>query len=138
MNVAINLYDGSYHDVDSSEIAFKIAASQAFQDAAKKAQPTLLEPIMKIEVVIPDEFLGDVNGDLLSRRGQVEGVEDRGSLKVIDAKVPLAEIFGYTTHLRSITGVVEHQQWSLLVIWRYQNLSLKKLSNDERGNYHER
>ena len=104
VNVAVNLYDGSYHEVDSSEIAFKIASSKAFSDGARQALPTLLEPIMSIEVVVPEEHLGDVNSDLSSRRGQVEGMEDRNALKVIRAKVPLAEIFGYTTALRSITG----------------------------------
>ena len=104
VNVAVDLYDGSYHEVDSSEIAFKIAASQAFQDGARKASPALLEPVMSMEVVVPDESMGDVNGDLSSRRGQVEGMEDRNMLKVIRAKVPLAELFGYTTNLRSITG----------------------------------
>ena len=104
VNVAVDLYDGSYHEVDSSEIAFKIAASAAFQAGAKQANPALLEPMMSVEVVIPDENMGDVNGDLSSRRGQVEGMEDRGMLKAIKAKVPLAEMFGYTTNLRSITG----------------------------------
>ena len=104
VNVAVDLYDGSYHEVDSSEIAFKIAASQAFREGVKKANPVLLEPIMSLEVLIPEESLGDVNGDLSSRRGQLEGTEDRGHLKAIHAKVPLAELFGYTTTLRSITG----------------------------------
>ena len=104
VNVAVELYDGSYHDVDSSEVAFKIAASIAFKEGALSAQPVLLEPTMNLEVIIPDENLGDVNGDLSSRRGQVEGMEERGMLKVIKAKVPLAELFGYTTNLRSITG----------------------------------
>ena len=104
VQVAVDLYDGSYHDVDSSEIAFKIAGSQAIQEAAGRARPTLLEPIMKVEVTVPEEFLGDVNGDLSSRRGQVEGMEDKGMLKAIKSKVPLAELFGYSTTLRSITG----------------------------------
>ena len=104
VNVAVDLYDGSYHDVDSSEIAFKLAGSIAFKGGVQKASPALLEPVMSVEVTIPDENLGDVNGDLSSRRGQVEGMEDRGMLKVIKAKVPLAELFGYTTNLRSITG----------------------------------
>ena len=104
VNVAVDLYDGSYHDVDSSEIAFKIAASQAFKDGVGRAKPVLLEPIMKVEVVVPEEFMGDVNGDLSSRRGQVEGMEDRSDeLKTIQAKVPLSELFGYTTALRSMT-----------------------------------
>ena len=104
VNVSVDLYDGSSHDVDSSEIAFKIAGSQAFQEGAKKARPVLLEPVMKVEVVTPDEFMGDITGDLNSRRGRIEGMEDRGDLKVIKAQVPLAEMFGYTTTLRSLTG----------------------------------
>jgi len=103
VDVSCELFDGSYHEVDSSEIAFKIAASQAFQDAAKRASPVLLEPIMKIEVVTPDKFMGDINGNLNSKRGHVEGTEDRGINKVIHAKVPLSEMFGYTTTIRSMT-----------------------------------
>ncbi|MAJ97327.1 MAG: elongation factor G [Parcubacteria group bacterium] len=103
VDISIDLYDGSFHDVDSSEIAFKIAASQAFQEAAKGAQPVLLEPIMKVEVTTPEQFMGDVNGNLNSMRGQVEGMDDRGNAKVITAKVPLSEMFGYTTTLRSMT-----------------------------------
>ena len=97
------LYDGSFHEVDSSENAFKIAGSIAFQDAAKKANPVLLEPIMKLEVVVPTEFFGDAIGDLSARRGRIEETKDRLNLKVIDAKVPLAEMFGYATSLRSLT-----------------------------------
>ena len=104
VNVAVDLYDGSYHEVDSSEIAFKIAASAAFQQGAKQASPALLEPMMSLEVTVPDDSVGDVSGDLSSRRGQVEEMEDRGNLKVIKAKAPLAELFGYTTNLRSITN----------------------------------
>ena len=104
VNVAVDLYDGSYHEVDSSEIAFKIAASAAFQQGAKQANPALLEPMMSMEVTVPDDSVGDVSGDLSSRRGQVEEMEERGNLKVIKAKVPLAELFGYTTNLRSITN----------------------------------
>ena len=104
VNIAVELYDGSYHEVDSSEIAFKIAASQAFQEGARRASPALLEPVMRMEIVVPEENMGDTNGDISSRRGQVEGMEDRGMLKVIRVKVPLAELFGYTTNLRSITG----------------------------------
>lgn len=103
VNISVDLYDGSYHDVDSSEIAFKIAASQAFQEAARKARPVLLEPIMKIEVVIPEQFMGDITGNLSSKRGQIEGMEDRGALKAVRAFVPLSEMFGYTTQLRSMT-----------------------------------
>jgi len=97
------LYDGSFHEVDSSENAFKIAASMAFQAAAKKAKPVILEPIMKLEVIIPSEFFGDTIGDLSARRGRVEETSDRLNLKVIDAKIPLAEMFGYATTLRSLT-----------------------------------
>ncbi len=103
VNVSCELTFGSYHDVDSSEIAYKIAASQAFQDGAKRAKPVILEPIMKIEVVVPEKFMGDVTGSLSSKRGQIEGMEDRGMLKVIRAMVPLAEMFGYTTQLRSMS-----------------------------------
>jgi len=103
VNIACELTFGSYHDVDSSEIAYKIAASQAFQDAAKRARPVILEPIMKIEVVFPEKFMGDITGSLSSKRGQIEGMEERGMLKVIRAKVPLSEMFGYTTQLRSMT-----------------------------------
>ena len=104
VNVAVDLYDGSYHEVDSSEIAFKIAASAAFQQGVKQASPALLEPMMSLEVTVPDDSVGDVSGDLSSRRGSVEEMEDRGNLKVVKAKVPLAELFGYTTNLRSITN----------------------------------
>ena len=104
VNVSCELTFGSYHDVDSSEIAYKIAASQAFQEAAKRARPVILEPIMKVEVTAPEKFFGDVTGSLSSKRAQIEGFEDRiGGLKVIKAKVPLAEMFGYTTALRSMT-----------------------------------
>ena len=104
VNVAVDLYDGSYHEVDSSEIAFKIAASAAFQAAVRQANPALLEPVMSLEVTAPEDSVGDVSGDLSSRRGHVEEMEDRGNLKVIKAKAPLAELFGYTTNLRSITN----------------------------------
>jgi elongation factor G len=103
IDMSVALYDGSFHEVDSSEIAFKIAGSQALQSAAKRAKPILLEPIMKLEVVIPENFLGDVMGDLSARRGRIEETGDRLNLKVIDAKVPLAQMFGYATSLRSLT-----------------------------------
>ena len=102
-DVRIELYDGSYHDVDSSEMAFKIAGSMAFQDAAKKAKPVLLEPIMKVEVVVPKDYMGDVMGDLASRRGRIQSQEDRGGTQIINARVPLSEMFGYATDLRSRT-----------------------------------
>ncbi len=102
-DVRVILYDGSYHDVDSSEFAFKIAGSMALQDAVKKANPVLLEPIMKIQVVAPDNFIGDITGDLNSKRAQIQQIADRGNNKVVDAIVPLAEMFGYATNLRSLT-----------------------------------
>jgi elongation factor G len=97
------VYDGSYHEVDSSEVAFKIAASKAFQEAVRKADPVLLEPIMKVEVTTPEANMGDVIGDLNSKRAQINEMTDRVNLKVIDAMVPLAEMFGYATSLRSMT-----------------------------------
>jgi elongation factor G len=102
-DVKIELYDGSSHDVDSSEMAFKIAGSMAFQDAAKKAKPVLLEPVMRVEVVVPKEYMGDVMGDLASRRGRIQSQEDRGGTQIINARVPLSEMFGYATDLRSRT-----------------------------------
>jgi len=102
-DVRIELYDGSYHDVDSSEMAFKIAGSMAFQDAAKKARPVLLEPVMRVEVVVPKEYMGDVMGNLSSRRGQIQSQEDRGGTQIIQSRVPLSEMFGYATDLRSRT-----------------------------------
>src|SRR5688500_18219667 len=102
-DVRIERYDGSYHDVDSSEMAFKIAGSMAFQDAAKKAKPVLLEPVMRVEVVVPKEHMGDVMGNLSSRRGQIQSQEDRGGTQIINARVPLSEMFGYATDLRSRT-----------------------------------
>ncbi|MCX8084811.1 MAG: elongation factor G [Calditerrivibrio sp.] len=103
VDVAVTLLDGSYHEVDSSEMAFKIAGSIGFKEACKKASPTLLEPIMKVEVVVPDEYMGDVMGDLNSRRGRIEGMEARGNAQVIRCNVPLKEMFGYATTLRSLT-----------------------------------
>jgi len=102
-DVRIELYDGTYHDVDSSEMAFKIAGSMAFQDAAKKARPVLLEPVMRVEVVVPKEYMGDVMGNLAGRRGQIQAQEDRGGTQIIAARVPLSEMFGYATDLRSRT-----------------------------------
>ena len=101
--VLVELYDGSYHDVDSSEMAFKIAGSMAYQDAAKKAKPIIKEPIMEVEVVVPEEYMGDVIGDLNSRRGHIKHMEPRAGVQVITARVPLSEMFGYSTNLRSMT-----------------------------------
>ncbi len=103
VDISADLYDGSYHEVDSSEIAFKIAASMAFHDAAQKAKPVILEPIMRVEVIVPEQFMGDITGSLSGKRGQIEGMEDRGMNKAVHAKVPLSEMFGYTTTLRSMT-----------------------------------
>ena len=103
VNVSVELWDGSYHEVDSNEMAFKIAASMAVQDACKRANPVILEPMMKVEVITPDKFMGDVTGNLSSKRGLIEGMEDRGMNKVIKAIVPLSEMFGYMTGLRSMT-----------------------------------
>jgi elongation factor G len=103
VDVSCELYDGSYHDVDSSEVAFKIAASMAFKEAALRAKPVILEPMMSVEVVTPDKFMGDVTGNLSSKRAQIEGMEERGMNKAIKAIVPLSEMFGYITVLRSMT-----------------------------------
>jgi elongation factor G len=103
VDVKVTAVDGSYHEVDSSEIAFKIAGSLGFREGVKRADPVLLEPVMKVEVVTPEEFLGDVLGNLNARRGRVEGMESRGTAQVINAVVPLREMFGYATDLRSMT-----------------------------------
>lgn len=103
VDIKARLYDGSFHEVDSSEMAFKIAGSMAFQDGAKKASPVLLEPVMKVEVVAPEEYMGSITGDLNSRRGRIEGMESRPGTQVITAAVPLSEMFGYSTDLRSAT-----------------------------------
>jgi elongation factor G len=103
VDVKVTLFDGSYHEVDSSEMAFKIAGSMAFKEGMRKADPVLLEPIMKVEVVTPEEYMGDVVGDINRRRGMVQGMDDTPSGKVIRCEVPLAEMFGYATDLRSLT-----------------------------------
>ena len=103
VNVSVDLWDGSFHEVDSNEMAFKIAASMAIQDACKMARPVILEPMMKVEVVTPDKFMGDVTGSLSAKRGIIEGMEDRGMNKVVKGVVPLSEMFGYMTNLRSMT-----------------------------------
>jgi elongation factor G len=103
VDVGVTLYDGSYHEVDSSEMAFKIAGSIGFKNAVSQAEPVLLEPIMKVEVLVPEEYMGDVMGDLNSRRGNIEGMDQISGVQVIDALVPLAEMFGYATDLRSRT-----------------------------------
>ena len=114
-DVLVRVVDGSHHEVDSSELAFKIAGSAAFKDGAKRAGAILLEPIMDVEVVVPDEFLGEVLGDLSARRGKITGTDSRAGAKVVKAKVPLAEMFGYATVLRSASqGRATHtMQFSL-------------------------
>jgi elongation factor G len=102
-DVKVTLYDGSYHDVDSSEMAFKLAGSMGFRDGCREANPVILEPMMKVEVEVPEEYMGDVIGDISKRRGQVNGMSDRAGNKIVDAFVPLAEMFGYSTDLRSMT-----------------------------------
>jgi len=102
-DVKVTLYDGSFHEVDSSEIAFKIAGSMALKEAARKAKPVLLEPIMSVEVVVPEEYMGAVVGDINSRRGRIEGMELRGTTQIVKALVPLSEMFGYATDIRSNT-----------------------------------
>jgi elongation factor G len=102
-DLRVTVYDGSYHEVDSSEMAFKIAGSMAIKEVAGKAKPVLLEPVMRVEVVVPDDYMGAVNGDLISRRGRLEGTEIHGGTHIIKAMVPLSEMFGYATDLRSRT-----------------------------------
>ena len=103
VDIKATVYDGSYHDVDSSEMAFKIAGSMAFKAGVAKAEPVLLEPYMKVEVIVPEDYMGDVIGDINSRRGRIEGMESRANAQSIRAFVPLAEMFGYATDLRSKT-----------------------------------
>jgi elongation factor G len=103
VDIKVSLYDGSYHDVDSNEMAFKIAGSMAFKEAARKAKPVLLEPVMDVEVTVPEEYIGTIIGDLNSRRGRIEGMEMVGGTQAIKATVPLSTMFGYATHMRSST-----------------------------------
>ena len=104
VDIKVTVYDGSYHEVDSSEAAFQVAGSMAFKEGMKNANPVLLEPIMKVEVVTPDDYAGDVTGTISSKRGQIEGMDTRGNAQVIKALVPLSEMFGWTTNLRSMTS----------------------------------
>ena len=103
VDIKVTVTDGSYHEVDSSEMAFKMAGSMAFQAACKKANPVIMEPIMKVEVVTPEQFMGDCIGDLNSKRGQIQEMTDRSQMKVVKAMVPLASMFGYVTSLRSMS-----------------------------------
>jgi len=119
VDIKATLYDGSYHEVDSSEIAFKMAGSMALRDGIKKANPVLLEPMMKLEVVTPEQFLGDIISDLNSRRGHIETIDTQGEMYIIYCFIPLAETFGYATRLRSLTqGRATHS----LEFSRYQEL----------------
>ena len=102
-DVSVTLFDGSYHEVDSSELAFKIAGSIAFKEAARGAAPVLLEPVMRVEVVVPEEYMGDIMSDLNARRGRITSMEARGGTQLVNARVPLSEMFGYATDLRSRT-----------------------------------
>ena len=102
-DIKVTVFDGDYHDVDSSEMAFKICSSICVKEACRKAKPVLLEPVMRVEVVVPEEYMGPVNGDLISRRGRLEGTEIAGGTHIIKAMVPLSEMFGYATELRSRT-----------------------------------
>jgi elongation factor G len=114
VDVRATLIDGSYHEVDSSEMAFKIAGSMALKEAARKADPALLEPVMEFEVTTPEEFMGDVMGDVTARRGRIERIDERGGMKTILVLVPLAELFGYATELRSRTqGRAAHSPMQL-------------------------
>ena len=112
-------------------MAFKIAASMALKAAVSKCSPVILEPMMKVEVVIPEEYMGDIMGDVTSRRGRVEGMEARGNAQVVRAMVPLSEMFGYATSLRSNTQGREHSLWCLTTMKKYQSLFLKKLSKNK-------
>ena len=103
IDVKATLFDGSYHDVDSSEAAYKIAASLALKEAAKKCNPVILEPIMDVEVTVPQDYMGDVMGNISAKRGKIDGMESKGNAQIIRASMPLAEMFGYATTLRSIT-----------------------------------
>jgi elongation factor G len=122
------LYDGSYHEVDSDEMAFKIAASMGFKEAAHKASPVLLEPIMSVEVVVPEELMGVTIGDLNSRRGRIEGIEHRAGSQVIKSLVPLAEIFGYASDIRSIT---QGQAQYSIYFYRYEQAPPGTESGDD-------
>ena len=122
----VRLYDGSYHDVDSDALSFEICAQIAFKTAAKQASPKILEPIMKLTVITPEENMGDVIGDLNRRRGQVEGMDDKGGAKVVNGKVPLSEMFGYITDLRTLHQEERLLQWNFLILLRLQGMYLMK------------
>ena len=134
VDVKVELYDGSYHEVDSSEMAFKIAGSMAFKDAMKKADPVILEPIMKVTVIVPEDYMGDVIGDLNSRRGQILGMEARPGAQQINALVPLSEMFGYSNDLRSKTqGRGQYSMEPDSYIEVPKSISEKIISNRSKG-----
>ena len=123
VDIEVTLYDGSFHEVDSSEAAFKIAGSMAFQEAAKTRESrSFLKPIMKIQVIVPDNFMGEVTGNLNSKRGRIESMDDRPGLKVINAKVPLSELFGYATELRSMSQGRGVSLWNLIITSRRRTM----------------
>ena len=130
VDVKVSLVDGSYHDVDSSEMAFKIAGQMAFRKAAQAAKPVLLEPIMAVEVVTPEEYMGDVIGDLSSRRGRIEGMEARGNTQVVRAQVPLSEMFGYSTDFRREPRGAPRTRCSSTPITRCRRASPAKSSSE--------
>ena len=130
----MELYDGSFHDVDSSEMAFKIAGSMAFKDAAKRAKPVLLEPVMRVEVVVPKDYMGDVMGNLASRRGQIQSQEDRGGTQIISSRVPLSEMFGYATDLGRARRAAPPTRCISIATSRRRRMSVKKLLRECRGN----
>ena len=132
LNMKATVYDGSYHEVDSSEAAFKMAAIFAYKEACLKASPVILEPVMKVEVITPEDFMGDVIGDLNSKRGQIQEMRDRGLMKVIDAKVPLSEMFGYSTQLRSITQGRASYSMEFLQYAEVPNNVAEEIKSDKR------
>jgi elongation factor G len=129
VDVKVTLFDGSYHDVDSNENAFKMAASMGFKDGMRKADPILLEPMMAVEVETPEDYMGDVMGDLSSRRGMIQGMDDSATGKVIRAEVPLAEMFGYSTADAFIVSrSCKYTAWNLSITLKHQETLLKQLS----------
>ena len=128
VDVKVTLYDGSYHEVDSSEMAFKIAGSMAFKEAMRKADPVLMEPIMKVTVITPEEYMGDVIGDLNSRRGMILGMEALPGAQQVNAEVPLSEMFGYATDMRSKTQAAASTPWSPLTTLRCPRASRRRSS----------
>ena len=128
VDVKVTLYDGSYHEVDSSEMAFKIAGSMAFKEAMKKADAVLMEPIMQVDVLVPEDYMGDVIGGLNARRGQIQGMEPRGGVQAISAAVPLSEMFGYATALRSSTQAAASTPCSPATTRRFRRTSRRRSS----------